>query len=523
MHEGVLEPVSWLPVYQGQASRQIRSNSEPWDLACAACVPGIVRAPSADTLTLLALRRYCANNGTLHTEINFQELQRMTASVFVFNPFAEGRIARGKAFTPPRHQARLAEDLANLPQFLCQPEDVVLLAKRPSVKFLSYLSQAGVQSPDFVELSQGRIDPADRLCQRELGGLRPWAWGPDSVELLEPLFSHVASEARGPYFNDEIGQLYSKVWSAGFLRKVLACCPGVAAAAPWLCPEQETGVAVGSLEDALGAIAAIRGRGHHRLVVKQAYGLAGQSSLRLWEPELLPAQRQWLVNALKHSLQLVVEPWLERELDFSVQLEMGPSGLELRGYTGLITDLKGQFLANRAEPTYRRCLPTKVASLIDTPADASARIEHLYGEIFALLEAELRRVGFAGPVSIDAFVYRTSQGDCRLKPVVEINPRYTMGRLTVELMKHVYPGSCGLFRLVSRAQARAEGFADFPSYACSLGERLRLHLEGGPVPKIRQGALCLNDPAQVQVCLATFEVSPTLNLPASRSYEEHPR
>jgi hypothetical protein len=86
-----------------------------------------------------------------------------------------------------------------------------------------------------------------------------------------------------------------------------------------------------------------------------------------------------------------------------------------------------------------------------------------------------------------------------------------MGRLALELMKQTCPGSCGLFRLVSRAQARAEGLADFAAYASSLRERFPLHLEGEPMPKIREGALCLNDPAQAQMCLATFQVSRTLN------------
>ena len=150
----------------------------------------------------------------------------------------------------------------------------------------------------------------------------------------------------------------------------------------------------------------------------------------------------------------------------------------------------------------------------------AARRQRLYGGIFCMLEAELHRVGFVGPVSIDAFVYRTPQGECRLKPVVEINPRYTMGRLTVELMKHACPGTCGRFRLVSRAQARAEGFADLCGYARSLAERFPLRLERGRAPKIRQGALCLNDPTQAKVCLATFEVSPTLILPGSLRKEQ---
>ena len=126
--------------------------------------------------------------------------------------------------------------------------------------------------------------------------------------------------------------------------------------------------------------------------------------------------------------------------------------------------------------------------------------------VFARLEAELRRADYLGPIGIDAFVYRTAQGDCRLKPIVEINPRYTMGRLTVELMKQTCPGSTGLFRLVSRAMARKEGFDDFAAYARSLSERFPLRLEGEPKQKIREGAICLNDPRRAQVSLAVFRV-----------------
>jgi hypothetical protein len=86
-----------------------------------------------------------------------------------------------------------------------------------------------------------------------------------------------------------------------------------------------------------------------------------------------------------------------------------------------------------------------------------------------------------------------------------------MGRLTLELMQRTCPGSCGLLRLVSRAQAHAEGCADFAGYARSLSARFPLNLEGEPMPKIREGAMCLNDPAQAQVCLAIFQVSRTLN------------
>lgn len=431
-------------------------------------------------------------------------------NLFVFNPFAEGYIGHGKAFTPVRQQAMLAEDLANLPQFLSEPDDIVLLEKSPSIEFLKSLQQAGLPVPQFVQLKDGRIDPDSQLCEGSIGGLRPWAWGPDSIRLFEPLFAGSAGEARNlnRYFNSHIAQLYSKAWSAGFLRKILVHChegPHAAGAEHWLCSEQEAGVAVDTLDDALAAIDAIRHRGHHQVVVKEAHGLAGHNAIRLWEPELLVTQHRWLAHALTERRHLVVEPWLEREFDFSVQLEMEPRGLKLCGYTGLINDRKGQFLANSAEPGYRFRLPAKVAAFFPQLAGTRNGLELLYDEIRSRLEAELKPGGFVGPVSIDAFVYRTGQGECRLKPVVEINPRYTMGRLTVELMNYAAPGSSGLFRLVSRAQARAEGFADLSGYGRSLSERFPLRLEGG---KIRQGALCLNDPAHAKACLATFSVTP---------------
>jgi hypothetical protein len=206
----------------------------------------------------------------------------------------------------------------------------------------------------------------------------------------------------------------------------------------------------------------------------------------------------------------VIEPWLERELDFSIQLEMEPGGLKLCGHTGLINDRRGQFEANWAAANYARRVPSEVAALFPWSNRMIRQLEEFYHWILKLLEEELQQIGYLGPLGVDAFVYRTSLDECRLKPVVEINPRYTLGRLTIELMKNTCPGSHGLFRLLSRSRVRAEGFAGFEAFALSLGKRFPLRLEGEPKRKIREGALCLNDPGQAQGYLAVFQVSRSL-------------
>lgn len=487
-------------------------------------------------------------------ELNvFSQSKGRTPGVFVFNPFAEGRVAEGKAFNPTKHQAQLARDLESLPQFLCRQDDLVLVERKPSVEFLSGLKAAGFALPEFVERSaavpaaappdsliltkssspQASPRAADgtsalrALAARNLGRLRPWAWGPDSLDLLKPLFPNVTAEKRTPEqcYNPKLARLYSKAWSADFLRRFLEGRAGrpLPAAEPerrarsdapspsWLSPADETGVAVDSLADALAAVAAIRARGHHRIVIKEAVGVAGSNALRLFEPELLATHRRWMERALAHRRQLVIEPWLDRVVDFSVQVEMTPAGLKLCGYTGLLNDAKGQFRGNWAESHHHTRIPTRVVTALAAPPNISQLLLQLYAEIFSALAAELRAVDFLGPLGIDAFVYRDATGAARLKPVVEINPRYTMGRLMVELMRQACQGSCGLFRLLNHADLRDAGCDSFPALARRLTERWPLRLAGEVNPRIREGVVSLNDPAQARVCLAVFQVHPVLD------------
>ena len=458
-------------------------------------------------------------------ELNvYAQSKGRTPGVFVFNPFAEGCIAKGKSFTPNKHQQQLQSDLENLPQFLCRQDDVVLVERRPSAGFLSVLKNAGYAVPEFVELQAGRIDKESDLPLRKLGKLSPWAWGPDSQELLAPLFHKVAVGSRdaGDYYNAAIAKLYSKEWSAGLLGKIMERLredqstkgklvrnkePAMLAGTEsWICTDREIGQVAQTVKDTIAAIEAIRSTGHNKIVIKESVGLAGHNAIRLWEPELLEHQKRWIANTVDSGSKLVIEPWLERGLDFSVQLDMQADGLKILGYTGLLCDAKGQFRGNCAWPNFSRRAPARLNKLFPNLPDISQRIRSLYSVVTSILERELRLVGFRGPAGIDAFVYRTPQGECRLKPVVEINPRYTMGRLTLELMKQVAPGSYGMLQLLNPATLKKAGFKDFSSWAKAAYERSAISLEIEPIAKIREGVLCLNDPARAQVCLAIFDI-----------------
>jgi uncharacterized ferritin-like protein (DUF455 family) len=427
-----------------------------------------------------------------------------TPTVTLFNPLAEAFIDRGKRFSPGKQQEQLVDDLANLPQYLCHQDDIVLVKTRPSPFFLRTLRRAGISLPEFVELDGESVDLPGLLAHRKLGQLRPWAWGPDSLKLLAPLSRQLSQRDRSAdqSYHQEIAPLYSKSWSADFLRSIL----GHQDDRSWLCEDGDVGVTASTLDAALKCISVLRDRGCQRLVVKQAYGLAGQNALRLWEPRLLENQRRWMHEALESGMTLVIEPWLDRIIDFSIQLEAGPETLRTCGYTGLANDHRGQFKGNWATATHARRLPYQITDLLRPQVGDTNCIYDVFENIRRELEVESLKRGYRGPVGIDAFVYRTQRGAIRLKPVVEINPRFTMGRLTLELIKHASPGRNGFFRLFNRTEIEEAGHRTLPEFAKVLDERFPLRMEGDPKPKIQSGTLCLNDPTQARTWLAVFAV-----------------
>lgn len=425
-----------------------------------------------------------------------------TPTVWWFNPFAEGYIRHGNGFTPGKQQAALLRDLSGLSQFLARSGDIVLTKKKPSHQFLAQLAEAGFDLPEWVEVADHRTGPISELAGRKLGGLRPWAWSPESLALLEPLVGQVTgSSPSAPTAPDRWYSLYAKSRSIRLLKRLLERSTEV----PNLCPSEIVGTPVASASEALEAIRHYRNIGYHRLVVKQSLGMAGDQTIRLWEPELLPQQIRWIERVLESESELVVEPWLERLADFSVQYEMVGQQLHVVGHTELICDQRGHYQGNRVGVDCGKRLPLPVRRLAPHREGGASSWELVFHQLRELLEAELSALDFRGAAGIDAFVYRAPDGSPRLKPLVELNPRHTMGRVTLELHRRAAPGTSTVFRILRRSVLLREGFSSLESYAQHLLQSKPLELSGSPVSRIVRGTVCLNDPTTSEEYLAVAE------------------
>ena len=73
-------------------------------------------------------------------------------------------------------------------------------------------------------------------------------------------------------------------------------------------------------------------------------------------------------------------------------------------------------------------------------------------------------LGHRGPIGVDALVHRID-GRLALRPIVEVNPRTTMGRVALNLNDRIAPSRAAIFAVLSRGDLVEAGCEDFTSYA----------------------------------------------------------
>jgi hypothetical protein len=115
----------------------------------------------------------------------------------------------------------------------------------------------------------------------------------------------------------------------------------------------------------------------------------------------------------------ILEPWLERRGDFSVQFHLGSAGPVLLGSLTQCTAGSGQVAGHRGSIDARGRV-TAESPYEGRLVDAALTI--------ALAAAE---VGYRGPCGIDAFAFAGPDGETWLRPVVEFNARFTLGTVAV--------------------------------------------------------------------------------------------
>ena len=401
-----------------------------------------------------------------HIEVHSQSKGR-PPSILYFHSCCEKFWAKGLSFNPGKQQKMVDDDLETLMMFFAAADDLVVVEKKPSIEHLRYLKKYNIRVPEFVE-NDSKIIARKDIDYRHFHKLKPWGWSP----MIERKFQNFSQ-----WSNVVKKEAFSKVASIALLIDYLKTQTDER-----LIPLRNVGRVCQSLEQVKEAILTWRAEGLEKFICKAPLGASGQNMIRLFEQPLEQAQENWLQNTLTQQGNVIVEPYVDSISEFSFHFESVDGELADRGFTRLVSDIRGQY----------------AASLIGDPlinlSNDVKRFIHAKGE--SLLLASMKSLGeflkpwvmkmnIEGPVAIDVMVYK--QGEAYfLKPIQEINPRYTMGRLALQLNKQICGGIISLFKLERTRNPKA--FAE--------EQQLKYPIEYDSKARIKSGLITLNDPSQ---------------------------
>jgi hypothetical protein len=162
-------------------------------------------------------------------------------------------------------------------------------------------------------------------------------------------------------------------------------------------------------------------------LLKANFGMSGREAMRGRGTALYEKTRNWAQKRLAAVGPIIFEPIVERIAEAGIQIEVPHSGLPLlAGVTPLLVDKSGVYRGSRFG------CPASELEIWQPAVETAMRVAE-----------KVQQLGYFGPLGIDAMQYRDEAGAIRLRPLQDVNARYTMGRLALGLGRILRPGWCG--------------------------------------------------------------------------------
>jgi uncharacterized ferritin-like protein (DUF455 family) len=400
--------------------------------------------------------------------------------VFWFQPEFEEEISLGqKDFIPGKALKTIKHDLAILMLFLTTQDDVVIVPERPTTEFLMQLKEAGFDG------CQVALDIRE-LDGRLVRSFEPWGKSPSAMRLAQSSTATLMEqhpEGSPSLWESKPGQpqISSKIWAKQLAQKHL--------------PHMTPGRVADSLDEVMRLLTTYDAAS--TVLIKAPYGTAGRNAIRL-RADSTPSTQQlgWLRKILATQKAVVVEPLLDKVADFSMQISVGSDEKECVGLTRFMTNARGQYIGH--------ILGRKLDGL---PADVvrayhEQNIPEQMQRAGQLVATELAQAGYRGPAGIDALMYRDATG-VHLYPIVEVNTRYTMGRIALALDRRIHASVPAQWRHLALTEIQRQGHASFATFAETISQGVPLTQKNHC---LMSGIVFTNDPKTAQGVLSILFV-----------------
>lgn len=418
--------------------------------------------------------------------------------VLFYNPDCEMDCSEKSNYSKGTIFQQMETDLGLVMTHFAVASDIVALKKMPSKKFLKYMQEIGIELPQYLEVKDWDQLP-EKIGDRKIKGLLPWGWSP-RVHQWEESFHSLARDPsyRPKYIKSEF---QSKYTSLEILKEFMVTQNLSDKYSEWM------GEVCVNFEEVEKGIKKLREKIGNDLVIRSEYGLAGQGMVRHFEPELKVNNKNWCIQMLTTE-KLMIEPWLKRVADCSCHIDIRDGKIKRVGITRMLTSFQGQYLGTLTGKPGAIFPEEVTATLYDKNEGKEGLLECLWQ--FAEFAGEKYiQMNYNGPLCIDAFFYRLND-EIRLRPCVEINARFSMGRLALELSKRVMAGKVSLFLLSGKKELIRTNNLNFQELLSKLQIKYPLELSTSKIPLWSKGLIAITDPEISEIMNAIFFVGDDL-------------
>ena len=338
-----------------------------------------------------------------------------------FNPGHETAVLSGKVnYTPTTNVQKMQEDLALLPCWYAQPDDLTIV-KNSSIaeSYSSWLSKQFHLFPRTISESELHKE-ADKLSLEAF----PWGLSPQSLHYFTRLKKKENLNLEIPEWIEKYKVLTGRQTAKtvlDLLKKDLTDMelPGT----PYFFSNLE------SLEKYTNT---------HTppFILKTPFSSSGRGLL--WVYTINQKDKQWIEGAIRKQGEISIEAALNKTMDFAMEfLSDGDGKVVYKGLSIFGTLDRGAYSGNiLGNKSYRESFLLEHVDKQDLEKIKDS-LEKILSEVYGNY--------YRGCIGVDMLLY-LSNGKIQIHPCVEINMRQTMGMVALYLSEHyVFPSSTGHF------------------------------------------------------------------------------
>lgn len=376
--------------------------------------------------------------------------------IFIYNPTCEMAIANGTvSFMPNKTLTKFKQDLDVLPMFFADKNDTVLVHEMPDQKFMELLENAGVSVPNFKQLTLALTD--SDFIKMPKDSLHPWGWSPRIHHILKPFKKSCSSSflnQPNAFWKDEHRDLYSRKKALEVVREAIKH------------SNSSLFIDIDQTAQISNSVSEVEKLMHKwkQIVIKAPLSSAGRGLQILRHTTLNESIIQSINSVIASQSYVMVEPFLNKQFDFSLQYYCDGRGrLNYLGLGFFDTNSKGQYLSN-----HLGSIPSEMAAFLN-----ENRISELQTCMTEVLSASDIATNYTGYFGVDCMLVLDRDEKLQIHPCLEINLRYNMSTLALSLNKKIHPDTKGIFKIFNQFKE------SFDQFHIEMTEKHPLEMQDG--------------------------------------------